>query len=152
MDRMLRQDQSDIVAWTPQESWRELTKNSRSYLVDVRTRPEWQFVGLPDLSTTGRSLICVEWNVYPSMQVNPSFMVDVVAAFSDEWPETLLFICRSGARSEAAARAFREFARESGQELLCVNVAEGFEGDLDDNLHRGDRNGWKQNALPWRQS
>ena len=34
----------------------------------------------------------------------------------------------------------------------CYNVAGGFEGDLDENGHRGRKNGWKAGGLPWRQS
>jgi rhodanese-related sulfurtransferase len=34
----------------------------------------------------------------------------------------------------------------------AYNVAGGFEGDLDEERHRGQRNGWKALGLPWRQS
>ena len=56
----------------------------------------------------------------------------------------VLFICRSGNRSKAAAIAMTAagFAR-------CYNVAEGFEGAPDDKGHRGVVGGWKVAGLPW---
>ncbi|HMT49022.1 MAG TPA: rhodanese-like domain-containing protein, partial [Dietzia sp.] len=63
-------------------------------------------------------------------------------------PDTpVLFLCRSGARSAAAASA----ATAAGYGP-AYNVAEGFEGDPDDTGHRGTVNGWKVAGLPWRQS
>ena len=34
----------------------------------------------------------------------------------------------------------------------CHNVADGFEGAIDDERHRGNRSGWKAEGLPWTQS
>ena len=31
------------------------------------------------------------------------------------------------------------------------NVLHGFEGDLDESHHRGSRNGWRFEGLPWEQ-
>jgi rhodanese-related sulfurtransferase len=31
------------------------------------------------------------------------------------------------------------------------NIEQGFEGDLDENDHRGSFNGWRFHNLPWRQ-
>jgi rhodanese-related sulfurtransferase len=118
-------------------------------LVDVRTMAEWNFVGLPDLSSLGRRVHCVEWQSFPTMAVNPAFAAEaeaaVTAAGADK--ETpILFLCRSGARSRAAAVALaaQGFAK-------AFNVAGGFEGDPDEMRHRGNLNGWKAAKLPWRQ-
>jgi rhodanese-related sulfurtransferase len=59
----------------------------------------------------------------------------------------VLLLCRSGARSRAAAIALT--AAGFGQ---AINIGDGFEGDTDDEGHRGNRNGWKASNLPWRQS
>jgi len=67
-------------------------------------------------------------------------------------PSRILFICRSGARSLAAARAVAEAIGPGSGLEHCTNVAEGFEGDLDSDGHRGTLNGWKTRGLPWRQS
>jgi rhodanese-related sulfurtransferase len=58
-----------------------------------------------------------------------------------------LFLCRSGARSRAAAAALTRIGFEK-----AFNVAGGFEGDLDGEGHRGAITGWKAAGLPWRQS
>ena len=34
---------------SPQESWRLLSEDAGAVLIDVRTQPEWAFVGLPEL-------------------------------------------------------------------------------------------------------
>jgi rhodanese-related sulfurtransferase len=82
--------------------------------------------------------------------VNPQF-ADMVAnavrkaGASEDTP--LLFLCRSGARSRAAAIAMTRVGFGKS-----YNIAGGFEGDLDEQRHRGRRNGWKAQGLPWRQS
>jgi rhodanese-related sulfurtransferase len=133
----------------PPEAWELLATNAAALLIDVRTTPEWTFVGLPDLSSLGRAALCVEWQQYPS-GINPDFVQDVVqaargAAANKDVP--LLFLCRSGARSRAAAIAMTQagFSR-------AYNVAGGFEGNHDAQGHRGTSNGWKAANLPWRQS
>jgi len=59
----------------------------------------------------------------------------------------LLFLCRSGARSAAAAKAMTAAGYST-----CLNVADGFEGPLDANGKRGSAAGWKATGLPWRQT
>ncbi|MEL7461103.1 MAG: hypothetical protein AAFX45_00275 [Pseudomonadota bacterium] len=86
------------------------------------------------------------------MSTNPRFVADVQDALSGQWPETLLFICRSGVRSRYAAEAVAEALVPTGAATRCINVAEGFEGDLDLDNHRGRLNGWKARGLAWRQS
>jgi rhodanese-related sulfurtransferase len=132
------------------EAWSLLEKEPKAQLIDVRTTAEWSFVGVPDLSSVGRDAFLVEWQSYPDMSMNPQF-VDMVAnavrkagATSDT---PLLFLCRSGARSRAAAIAMTRAGFGK-----AYNIAGGFEGDLDDSRHRGQRNGWKSQGLPWRQS
>ena len=135
---------------SPEEAWTLLQAQPAARLVDVRTAPEWTFVGLPDLEQLGREPICVEWQKFPSMEINQSFVDDVQKALrSSREPEDtpLLFICRSGGRSRAAATKMAQagFRR-------AYNVAGGFEGDLDSERHRGSQSGWKARGLPWKQS
>jgi rhodanese-related sulfurtransferase len=132
------------------EAWELLQKEPGARLVDVRTTAEWGFVGTPDLSGVGRELICVEWQSYPSMAQNPAFVEQTKAALarsgaSGDTP--VLFLCRSGARSRAAAMAMT-----GAGFFRAYNVAGGFEGDLDPQRHRGGTSGWKAAGLPWRQS
>ncbi len=136
----------------PSDTYRALAETGDSALVDVRTRAEWTFTGIPDVGATGRELLMVEWVSFPSMAPNPRFMADLVEAAGGELPGRLFFICRSGARSMAAAQLVAGEAMQRGERRHCTNVAEGFEGDLDAEGHRGRMNGWKVAALPWRQS
>jgi rhodanese-related sulfurtransferase len=58
----------------------------------------------------------------------------------------LFFICRSGARSRMAAEAMANVGYRR-----CRNVADGFEGPLDADRHRGQVAGWKAAGLAWAQ-
>jgi len=132
-----------------QEAWDLLKAEPSAQLVDVRTMAEWNFVGLPDLAGVGRRVHCVEWQSFPTMAVNPAFIAEAEAAVTAAGAgkdSPILFLCRSGARSRAAAVALTQagFAR-------AYNVAGGFEGDPDGERHRGNLNGWKAARLPWRQ-
>lgn len=127
------------------EAWRALTEDRRAQLVDVRTEAEWQFVGLPDLSAIGKEPLLIPWQSFPAMQVNGAF-VDDLRRGGVEPDAPLYFICRSGARSMAAAR----LAEQAGF-AQTFNLADGFEGPADAAGHRGTVAGWKVDGLPWRQ-
>ena len=129
-----------------EDAWRQLSDDSSTVLVDVRTAEEWSFVGAPDLSGVGKQVVRVSWQELPTMEQNPNFVEDVRAQASDT-DANLLFICRSGARSRSAA-----IAMTGAGFSKCFNVAGGFEGDLDGNGHRGVTGGWKAAGLPWSQS
>ena len=133
-----------------QEAWDLMVTEPQAQLVDVRTVAEWNFVGLPDLSELGRRVHCIEWQTFPDMAVNSTFASQTAGVVTKAGADTdtpVLFLCRSGARSRAAAIALTGagFAK-------AYNVAGGFEGDLDNARHRGQTNGWKAAGLPWRQS
>ncbi|MDE1174785.1 MAG: rhodanese-like domain-containing protein [Parvibaculaceae bacterium] len=130
------------------EAWRTLAGNPQAVLVDVRTQPEWNFVGIPDLSPLGRDPVLVEWQTYPAMTVNRDFVKDVTSSLGAIGRDTpILLLCRSGARSRAAA-----IALSAAGFTHSYNVAGGFEGDLNEARQRGTANGWKASGLPWRQS
>ncbi len=40
-----------------EEAWARLTSETDTILIDVRTRAEWSFVGLPDLSNLGKQVV-----------------------------------------------------------------------------------------------
>lgn len=136
----------------PTEAWRILDADKSARLIDVRTRAEWGFVGVPDVGEIGQQALLIEWSRFPDMSMNPAFAEEVEAALGTDSPGQLLFICRSGARSLQAAYAVSHHYAQKGIEVTCTNVAEGFEGDLDAQGHRGDQNGWKARGLTWRQS
>ncbi len=126
----------------PQEAFEQLSSNNNAVMIDVRTRAEWAFVGVPAVER----MATISWQQFPSMQVNEEF-VSAVKAFGISKDTDIYLICRSGGRSAAAASLLTESGFAS-----CYNVAEGFEGDLDEGRHRGTTNGWKARGLPWTQS
>lgn len=117
---------------------RELMK-AGAKLVDVRTKPELQYVGRIPGS------LAIEWQTWPGSKPNPEFIGELAAGVDKDEPA--MFICRSGARSHSAAEA----AMRAGWKET-YNVLEGFEGDKDPENHRGTINGWRKSGLPWVQS
>jgi rhodanese-related sulfurtransferase len=127
----------------PAETWAAIQNDPAAMLVDVRTDAEWNFVGIPDLVDAGKRVVLIPWQVYPSMAVNSHFAEALHKA--GVLPEhRVYFICRSGARSLAAAQA----AQAAGYPSV-FNVADGFEGPVDHHGHRGQAAGWKAASLPW---
>jgi rhodanese-related sulfurtransferase len=134
---------------SPKQAWELLAQEPGAVLVDVRTRPEWAFVGIPDLGNLGKKTVLLSWQNFPEMAIDVDFAAKLKAQLGEAQGSSggpVLFICRSGARSRSAAIAATAagFAR-------CYNVSEGFEGDKDGASHRGQRGGWKFAGLPWLQ-
>ena len=127
----------------PTEAWKMLTENEQAALVDVRTQAEWNYVGVPDLAGLGKQPVLLEWQTYPTKSPNPDFVASLARALPDK-DAPMLFICRSGARSRAAA-----IAMTAAGYRHCYNVADGFEGNHDVARHRGQVAGWKAAGLPW---
>ena len=55
-------------------AWKVLQSSPRSQLVDVRTRAEWTYVGIPDLGPVGKRTVLVEWQTFPDQAVDPRFV------------------------------------------------------------------------------
>ncbi len=127
------------------EAWDILNRDAAAVLVDVRTVPEWEFVGVPDLGSIGKQTALVQWQIYRGPSPNPEFFAGLEAADIAK-DATVLFLCRSGARSMSAAIA----ATAAGYPT-CYNIAGGFEGPPDGEGHRGLVDGWKARGLPWEQ-
>jgi len=143
---------ADFGLADPDEAWRALQCDPKALLVDVRSKAEWTFVGVPDLSAAAADALFVEWSSFPAMAANPAFVQTVAQAVQAADANAVYFICRSGARSAAAAGALAPVLAEANRATRLFNVVEGFEGDLDGEGHRGRANGWKARGLPWRQS
>ena len=134
---------------TPQEAWDVLSTEPGAALVDVRTAAEWAFVGVPNLESAGAPLVREEWQRYPAMELNADFVASVDRALraAGSGPDSpVFFLCRSGARSAAAAAAMTAAGYRR-----AYNVAGGFEGNRDEHGHRGTKEGWKAAGLPWTQ-
>lgn len=122
---------------TPPEAWAVLQQPG-AVLVDVRSAAEWNFVGVVP------GAVCLEWKRYPGMQLNPDFAAQLQQQVPRE--ARVLFLCRSGGRSDETARLAASLGYGA-----AYNVLEGFEGERDEHEHRGTRGGWKAHGLPWRQ-
>lgn len=125
-------------ALLPAEAHELLQKAPGAKLVDVRTRAELEFVGRIPGSVE------VEWQTYPGGNPNPRFLDELEHQVDKE--ALVMLICRSGARSHAAAAA--AMARGYTQ---VYNVLEGFQGDKDSQSHRDTVGGWRAAGLPWYQ-
>ncbi|WP_088315209.1 rhodanese-like domain-containing protein [Kineosporia sp. R_H_3] len=129
---------------SPTDAYRRVADGD-AVLVDVRTAAEWSYVGVPDLSGIGRELVRIEWVSFPDGARNPAFLEQLEAEGVGQ-DTHVLFLCRSGVRSVAAAEA----ATAAGW-ANAYNVTDGFEGPTDAAGHRGTSAGWKAAGLPWRQ-
>lgn len=131
---------------SPGDAWETLALSPSAKLIDVRTDAEWRYVGEPDLKPLGLELVKISWHLSPDLRPNPTFLDELRAAAAQRH-DVLLFLCRSGGRSLAAAKA----ANDAGFSK-SFSVAGGFEGDIDELGHRSNKAGWKYQRLPWRQT
>ncbi|BBZ46112.1 rhodanese-like domain-containing protein [Mycobacterium parmense] len=122
---------------TPEQAWQLLNDDPRAMLVDVRTDAEWRTVGVPDLSGLGREAVFIEWNTSDGLR-NEGFADELRDQVGDD-ERPVIFLCRSGSRSIAAA----ELATGLGI-APSFNVLDGFEG-------RQSGTGWQATGLPWKQ-
>jgi rhodanese-related sulfurtransferase len=120
---------------TPAVAWK-LFSQDEALLVDVRSAEERKFVGhIP-------GSIHVPWATGTALTRNPRFVRELEAKTGRNTP--VLLLCRSGKRSALAAEA----ATKAGLGLV-FNVLEGFEGEINEQGHRGTADGWRFRGLPW---
>ncbi len=130
---------ADLSNVTPREASQLLSRKEGAVLVDVRSQAEYQFVGHPPMAY---NIPWMLWNAGTyRFEANKDFEKVLTGKFNTETP--VLFICRSGGRSAAAARKAAELGYKE-----VYNVVEGFEGALSE---KGGRtvNGWKNTGLPY---
>jgi sulfur dioxygenase len=116
----------------------EWLHNQLAVLVDVRTAAELHWVGFVP------GAIHIEWKTWPDMASNANFEQLLLQKVQKN--TKVLFLCRSGARSQAAAK----LATQLG--YSAYNIATGFEGDSNELGQRSQMNGWRFCNLPWQQS
>ena len=108
---------------TSETAWQMLLDDENTLLVDVRTEAEWRTVGIPDATETGRPARFVSWTDEQGVP-NPHF-ADLTTDGVD--PDTpILLLCRSGARSNAAAELLISMGFSQ-----AMNIAGGFESPQD---------------------
>lgn len=122
---------------SPHDAW-ILVGQGLAHLVDVRSAEELKFVGhVPDT-------LHVPWATGLSLTRNPRFVRDLEKKVGRD--EVIVFLCRSGNRSAAAAQE----ATKAGYKN-AFNILEGFEGERNERQQRGEVGGWRRWGLPWAQ-
>ena len=129
----------------PKMAVEKLQNNPQALFVDVRSKAEYKYVGFPENS------ILIPWIDDPDWEPNPVAFSDSVMQELDGRENLLnteiILICRSGYRSNEALKCL-----ENKGFTQVSHIASGFEGDLDENDHRGNLNGWRHDGMPWSQS
>ena len=129
----------------PKMAVERLQNNPQTLFVDVRSKAEFKYVGYPENS------ILIPWIDDPDWEPNPEAFSDAVMQELDGRENLsdieIILICRSGFRSNEALKCL-----ENKGFTQVSHVASGFEGDLDENDHRGNLNGWRHDGMPWSQS
>ena len=129
----------------PKMAVERLQDNPQALFVDVRSKAEYKYVGFPENS------ILIPWIDDPDWESNPEAFSDSVMQELDGRENLLnteiILICRSGFRSNEALKCL-----ENKGFTQVSHVASGYEGDLDENDHRGNLNGWRHDGMPWSQS
>lgn len=131
---------SNIISISPKQANDILQENSEAKLIDTRTTIEHSFVGHPI------GAIHIPLKRPPTWEVLPDF-VNQVKQLAASLSTPIVLMCRSGARSMEAAKLLEQAGFQS-----LYNMDEGFEGDKDNNNHRGTLGGWRFHDLPWEQS
>lgn len=138
---------SQVKSLNPRQAWQLMEDNPRAVLVDVRSNMEFLFVGHP------KGAVHIPWIDEPDWEINPHFLRQVrelmlggIICDTDEGCAPILLICRSGKRSLEAGKLLVENGFRD-----VFNIAEGFEGELDDEHHRSSIGGWRFEGLPWEQ-
>jgi len=135
---------------TPTEAYLLATGDSGTYILDVRTISEWEWLGHPGVNKLGEGsdldgkVVNISYKIEYKKDfiINPSFVSDVQGAFPDASAVTLITMCRSGKRSVDAAKALEALG------YTVKNMVTGFEGGSDAAGYR-TRNGWKLDGLPY---
>ena len=143
---------------TPIDAYEFVTKKAdKSLFLDVRTRTEVNFLGMPtNVDANVPYMVMNEWYAWDSKK--NTFKMEVNSDFADKVAERLaekglskndpvILTCRSGSRSAKAADLLTGLGYTN-----VYTIVSGFEGDkVKDGPFKGQRikNGWKNAGLPW---
>jgi rhodanese-related sulfurtransferase len=122
----------------PKEAHTLLTQQADALLIDVRMEVEFQYVGHPP------NAINLPWYDFPNYKPDVPAFVAAVEVLAKDKARPRVMLCRTGQRTVDAG-----IALEKAGFTNVINVLDGFEGDLDDDLHRNTETGWRYCALPW---
>ena len=141
------QDAHDMVKEAP----------GKVLFIDVRTRAELQFIGMPTLVDAHVPFLVEtsspQWDDVNStfkLAPNPKFVEGVAKRLAQKGltrDDPVILICQGGLRAARAANALTQ----AGYTKVYATI-DGFEGDpVADGPHKGERlvNGWRNAGLPW---
>lgn len=125
--------------------------------IDVRTRGELQFIGMPTLIDAHVPFLVEttppQWDEANStfkLAPNPTFVDDVGRRLAQKGlgrADPVIVICQGGLRAARAANVLTQAGYTT-----VYTIIDGFEGDpVAAGPHRGERlvNGWRNAGLPW---
>tara|TARA_B100000780_G_scaffold268201_1_gene225933 strand:+ start:67 stop:444 length:378 start_codon:yes stop_codon:yes gene_type:complete len=110
-----------------------LNDNKDTELLDVRTQEEWDNIGRPDGEKLDLKTHFITIVRSPDPSANKDFIEEVKKKVDAK--KQLLVMCKAGGRSMMAAQLL------SQENIVCINVSDGFEGN-------GENAGWKNEGLP----
>ena len=110
-----------------------LNDNKNIELLDVRTKEEWDSIGVPDGKKLGLKTHFITIVRSPNPNANKEFIEEVKKVIGLN--KDLLVMCKAGGRSMLASQLL------SQEKINCINVSDGFEGN-------GEDPGWKNEGLP----
>lgn len=129
----------------------------RVLFIDVRTRAEVAFIGMPTLVDANVPFLSLpdnaSWDEEKKafrMESNPDFVAEVgrrLAAKGLTKDDPVVVICQAGLRTAKAVDALT-----AAGYTLVFSIVDGFEGDIaTEGPTKGQRtvNGWKNAGLPW---
>ncbi|MCW8901851.1 MAG: rhodanese-like domain-containing protein [Gammaproteobacteria bacterium] len=137
----------------------DMMKNdhTKTLFIDVRTRPEINFLGMPTLADANVPYMRMnEWYTWNdkkqsfNLDVNGDFEKNIATRLKEKSlskSDPIILMCRSGSRSAKAANLLADLGYKK-----VYTVVDGYEGDkVKTGEFKGMRmkNGWKQAKLPW---
>jgi len=135
----------------PDEAYEIVTTDANAFILDVRTKDEWRWVGHPGANKLGEGValngkvINISYFIERQGQFpvfNMNFLNDVDEFFRDYPDATLITMCREGIRGAFAAALLQD----AGYNVM--NMGEAFEGSADTRGYR-TINGWVNRGLPY---
>ena len=142
---------------TAKDAYKMKSENPDVLLVDVRSRAEIAFLGMPQISDANIPyMMADDWDTWNEkkknfkLTPNSGFLLSMEELLSSKGAskETkIIVMCRSGSRSAKATNLLAK-----GGYKNVFTIVDGFEGDkAKEGKLKGQRvvNGWKNSGLPW---
>ena len=142
-------DSNEIKQISSKEAFEEINSNAGALLIDVRSELEWKKIGIPDLGDLNEHLVLLELQSMPSMEINQNFLAELEETLRNRNVKNVMFMCKSGVRSQAAAVQSRSILVNAHESMKICNVSDGFEGK-GFSIFGGKTSGWKNSGLPWK--